>query len=87
MISTHSHCPMHDTCLTLQATHAGGAAQTLDELRALDMVGIYVSAHWCPPCRTFTPQLSQLYKDILAAGKKFGVVFISGDRDEASFQE
>jgi hypothetical protein len=30
-----------------QATHPGGAAQTLEDLRALDMVGIYVSAHWC----------------------------------------
>lgn len=87
MISARSRCPCHDTRLTPQATHAGGAAQTLDDLRSLDIVGIYVSAHWCPPCRTFTPQLSQLYKDILAAGKKFGVMFISGDRDEASFQE
>ena len=51
------------------------------------MVGIYVSAHWCPPCRTFTPQLVQLCKDIAAASKKFGVVFVSGDRDAKAFQE
>jgi thiol-disulfide isomerase/thioredoxin len=70
-----------------QATYAGGAAHTLVDLRGTDMVGIYVSAHWCPPCRTFTPQLVQLYKDIAAASKKFGVVFVSGDRDAKAFQE
>ena len=87
LCTSASHVP-HPPCDTLlQATHPGGAAQTLEDLRALDMVGIYVSAHWCPPCRTFTPQLAQLYKDIAAAGKKFGVLFVSGDRDEKSFQE
>ncbi len=97
-------CSMrHDSAL--QATHPGGAAQSLEDLRALDMIGIYVSAHWChlsfhtafvlqiirlhrcPPCREFTPKLAQLYNELAAAGKKFGVVFISGDRDEKSFQE
>lgn len=51
------------------------------------MVAIYFSAHWCPPCRGFTPQLAQLYKDVTAAGKKFGVLFVSSDRDEKSFEE
>ena len=51
------------------------------------MVAIYFSAHWCPPCRGFTPQLAQLYKDVTAAGKKFGVLFVSSDKDEKSFEE
>jgi nucleoredoxin len=39
-------------------------------------VGVYCSAHWCPPCRVFTPQLVKFaneHKDKLA------VVFISFD--------
>ncbi len=68
-------------------THPDGATHTLDDLCALDMVGIYFSAHWCPPCRKFTPELAGLYKEIMAAGKRFGVVFVSSDRDQASFHE
>merc|ERR1711963_1138082 len=51
------------------------------------IVGIYFSAHWCPPCRGFTPVLAETYKKIVAAGKKFEIVFVSSDRDQASFDE
>jgi nucleoredoxin len=48
------------------------------------VVGIYVSAHWCPPCRGFTPQLAEWYtKDLKAKGLE--IVFVSSDRDEDSF--
>ena len=41
----------------------------------------------CPPCRRFTPVLSEKYKTLLADGKPFEVVFISSDRDDSSFNE
>jgi thiol-disulfide isomerase/thioredoxin len=66
--------------------HPHGAKHSLADLGDLDLVGIYFSAHWCPPCRKFTPQLAEVYKEIVAAGKKFGVVFVSSDRDEESFR-
>ncbi|WAQ95335.1 NXN-like protein [Mya arenaria] len=47
--------------------------------------GIYFSAHWCPPCRGFTPELAKFYNT--CADEKFMIVFISSDRDEASFKE
>jgi len=51
------------------------------------VVGIYFSAHWCPPCRGFTPKLAECHKELKAAGKKFEVVFVSSDNSEAEFKE
>jgi len=48
---------------------------------------IYFSAHWCPPCRGFTPQLAKAYKESSAAGTDTMVVFVSSDRDQQSFEE
>jgi nucleoredoxin len=39
------------------------------------IVALYFSAHWCPPCQAFTPKLVDCYENLLAAGKKFEVVF------------
>jgi nucleoredoxin len=48
---------------------------------------LYFSAHWCPPCRGFTPQLAKAYQGWMQKGLNVEVVFVTGDRDEASFQE
>ena len=37
-------------------------------------VGIYFSAHWCPPCRSFTPNL---VKFLDKNKKNFEVVFVN----------
>ena len=47
--------------------------------------GVYVSAHWCGPCRTFTPTLLKFYDE--AREKGLEIVFISCDHSDASFQE
>lgn len=39
------------------------------------VTGVYASAHWCPPCRQFTPMLAQFYTRMKAMGKPFEVVF------------
>ena len=53
------------------------------------VLGIYFSAHWCPPCRAFTPQLATWYNNFKKGpnGDKFEIVFVSSDRDDGSFQE
>ncbi|GFR31757.1 nucleoredoxin [Trichonephila clavata] len=47
--------------------------------------GLYFSAHWCPPCKAFTPQLIKLYNKVQNMGKNFQIIFVSSDRSEESF--
>ena len=50
-------------------------------------IGLYFSAHWCPPCRAFTPILAQLYEKVKEKNHSFEVIFISSDRSEGEFNE
>ncbi len=45
---------------------------------------IYYSAHWCPPCRAFTPELVKWYNGFQPKHKDFQLVFVSSDKDEAA---
>ncbi|KAI3698480.1 hypothetical protein L2E82_42055 [Cichorium intybus] len=62
-----------------------------NKVRVSDLVGkhvlLYFSAHWCPPCRAFTPKLVETYHEIKKKHDDFEVVFISSDRDKDSFDE
>ena len=42
-----------------------------------DLVLYYFSAHWCPPCRQFTPMLSDFYGEV---SDDLEIVFVSSDR-------
>ncbi|XP_077167259.1 nucleoredoxin [Paroedura picta] len=50
-------------------------------------VGVYFSAHWCPPCRSLTRVLVESYRKIKEVGQKFEIVFVSADRSEDSFKQ
>ena len=50
-------------------------------------IGLYFSAHWCGPCRHFTPELVKVYDKLKAEGKPFEIIFVSSDRDAAQFEE
>ncbi len=57
---------------------------TLDSMPA---VAVYFSAHWCPPCRNFTPILSEFYNEVNANGKKLEIIFVSLDQDQNAFND
>jgi len=50
-------------------------------------LGLYFSAHWCPPCRNFTPVLTAAYNKLIERGEKFEIVFCSSDQDEKAYSE
>merc|ERR1719337_603929 len=47
-----------------------------------EFVLFYFSAHWCPPCRGFTPVLKQFYTDYKAKDPNFEIIFVSSDKEE-----
>jgi nucleoredoxin len=52
------------------------------------ILGLYFSAHWCPPCRKFTPLLAQRYLEIQSTDPlTFEIIFVSSDpTEEASLE-
>ena len=59
----------------------------------VDLVMLYASAHWCPPCRKYTPELIQFYKDARRVYKNdpkrttsIEIVFVSADHDVNGFR-
>jgi len=47
----------------------------------------YFSAHWCPPCRAFTPELVKFYNAQEGRKKQFEIIFVSSDQDENQMEE
>ena len=62
---------------------ASGKEHDVSELKG-KMVGIYFSAHWCPPCRQFTPKLVA-FRDACAK-ENFEIVFVSWDKDDKAMK-
>ncbi len=46
------------------------------------IIGIYFSAHWCGPCRAFTPKLVEFRRECAKKNYSFEVVFVSLDKTE-----
>ena len=65
-----------------------GAKATSEVLTGKKVVALYFSAHWCPPCRGFTPVASEFYKKLaLEDPNALEVIFISSDEDEKAFSK
>jgi nucleoredoxin len=46
------------------------------------LIGLYFSAHWCGPCRRFTPYLVRFRDQMQKEGHPFEVVFVSRDQSD-----
>ncbi len=64
---------------------SSGAEVTVD-LAAPKYLLVYFSAHWCPPCRAFTPRLVEFYNKN-KEDQNFELVFVSRDKDEQAMLE
>ena len=53
---------------------AGGADFDASALKGKRVL-FYFSAHWCPPCRNFTPTLIEFYNTLKNDGKNIELVF------------
>ena len=50
------------------------------------LIGLYFSAHWCPPARLFTPKLITFYNLINSPNKQLEIISVSFDRDLACWE-
>jgi nucleoredoxin len=65
----------------------GGLVRVDDAVLAnKKLIAFYFSAHWCGPCRKFTPQLVEYYNRVVAEHPEFEIVFYSHDRSPADFE-
>jgi nucleoredoxin len=65
----------------------GESKAVADVLGGVDVIALYFSAHWCGPCRQFTPKLAEQYKALKDAGKSFELVFVSSDKSADDMKE
>jgi len=65
-----------------QVLTKGGMVNTREALQKKTAIMLYFSAHWCPPCRQFTPRLVQA---AALAPPELAIIFVSRDQDQQSF--
>jgi thiol-disulfide isomerase/thioredoxin len=98
IVETAKGAPMYDVPLEIdfftsmlgsQLLVGNNTLPTSQALQNARLVGLYFSAHWCGPCRQFTPMLAEMYEHLKEEYPSHGleIVFVSSDRDQSSFQQ
>ena len=64
--------------------HAGELIDAETALADKKVIACYFSAHWCPPCRQFTPMLKEFYEEL--GNPSLAIIFVSSDRDEEAMK-
>ncbi len=67
-------------------TANGKTVNGADVLKGKKLVALYFSAHWCPPCRAFTPELVKFRNKAVSNNLPFEVVLVSSDNDEKAMK-
>ena len=65
-----------------------GAISRADDpgLENKKLIALYFSAHWCVPCRKFTPQLVDYYNQVEPQHPEFEIIFVSCDRSRFNWE-
>lgn len=73
--------PFDSSSLTLPSlvSMQEGALKNFTPPHEVKFTALYFSAHWCGPCRVFTPELVEWYRQIRSLHKDFELVFVSAD--------
>ena len=58
----------------------GQSLTTEAGLKGTPLIAVYFSAHWCGPCRQFTPNLVKFYTECNRNGRRLEIVFVSADK-------
>jgi len=57
-----------------------------EALEKKKLIALYFSAHWCPPCRKFTPELVDYYNRVATQHPEFEIVFVSFDKSQFAME-
>ena len=57
-----------------------------EPLEKKKLIALYFSAHWCAPCRKFTPQLVDYYNRVAPQHPEFEIILVSQDRSAFGFE-
>jgi len=79
--------PEFNDILPLIIDDVAGTPSDQNALKEKKYIMLYFSAHWCGPCRNFTPQLCKWYNEFKKTRDDFEIIFCSSDRDEAAFKD
>ena len=68
--------------------HDSTAPVTPDAILGHKVIAIYFSAHWCPPCRGFTPILAEFYKEVKKSSPEdLEIIFVTSDQSAESMAD
>lgn len=88
-IKIHSLAPYFSQILPSELYHSSSSLNMIKSREFLPnkIILLYFSAHWCGPCRQWTPQLSQFYHNIKRAqlSHEIEIIFCSCDHSSEEF--
>ena len=89
LIPALAHADFKSELTSSLVQRSGESLQTVDAdaLNGKKYIAVYYSAHWCPPCRQFTPYLSRFYDEMVKAHPEFELIFVSSDRSASAMAE
>lgn len=67
-------------------SNSGNERKIKDILEQNSVIGLYFSAHWCSPCRAFTPILAKCYEEWKTTSS-IEIIYVFSDNDKDEYKE